>query len=158
MFCSDSNKQDATNFTNLSSTRVIKMSTQLKFNSIYLNFFFICTTPHESFSSNIINQNMTYLISLGNSFIVNIGLSDLIVSLVVIPISIVSLLATNKNMDEPSLSVCKFQWFLATCTFLISILTLAVSRHGTSVKKFIAPPAQLDVILSPTTVPLTNFS
>lgn len=63
----------------------------------------------------------------GNSLIVNIGLSDLAVSIVVIPISIVSLLAMNKDEELPPLSVCKFQWFLAACTFLISVLTLAVS-------------------------------
>lgn len=64
----------------------------------------------------------------GNSLIVNIGLSDLAVTIVVIPISIVSLLAMNKDEELPPLSVCKFQWFLAACTFLISVLTLAVSR------------------------------
>jgi hypothetical protein len=66
---------------------------------------------------------------IGNSFIVGIGLSDIIVSIIVIPISIVSLLALNKDEDEASLSVCKIQWYLAACTFLISILTLAVSRN-----------------------------
>lgn len=64
----------------------------------------------------------------GNSLIVNIGLSDLAVSIVVIPISIVSLLAMNKEEELTPVSVCKFQWFLAACTFLISVLTLAVSR------------------------------
>lgn len=52
----------------------------------------------------------------------------MIVSIIVIPISIVSLLALNKDENETSLSVCKIQWYLAACTFLISILTLAVSR------------------------------
>jgi len=59
---------------------------------------------------------------------VNIGLTDLVVTIVVIPISIVSLLALNKDEEETPLSVCKFQWFLAACAFLVSVLTLAVSR------------------------------
>lgn len=66
--------------------------------------------------------------STGNSLIVNTGLSDLVVTIVVIPISIVSLLAIHKDDEIPPLSVCKTQWFLAACTFVISVLTLAVSR------------------------------
>lgn len=71
---------------------------------------------------------LNFLASLGNSLIVNIGLTDLVVTIVVIPISIVSLLAMNKDEDVAPLSVCKFQWFLAACAFLVSVLTLAVSR------------------------------
>lgn len=63
----------------------------------------------------------------GNSLIVNSGLSDLAVSIVIFPISIINLLAMSKDDDLASLSVCKFQWFLAACTFLISVLTLTVS-------------------------------
>ncbi|CRK97803.1 CLUMA_CG011182, isoform A [Clunio marinus] len=33
----------------------------------------------------------------------------------------------NKSEELTPLSVCKFQWFLAACTFLISVLTLAVT-------------------------------
>lgn len=80
--------------------------------------------------SQILDQSFLKNISFihaGNSLIVNIGLSDLAVSIVVIPISIVSLLAMNKDEELTPLSVCKFQWFLAACTFLISVLTLAVS-------------------------------
>ncbi|CAG9801627.1 unnamed protein product [Chironomus riparius] len=68
-----------------------------------------------------------HLKKAGNSLVVNIGLTDLIVTIVVIPISIVSLLAMNKDEEETPLSVCKFQWFLAACAFLVSVLTLAVT-------------------------------
>jgi hypothetical protein len=63
----------------------------------------------------------------GNSLIVNIGLTDLLVTILVIPMSIVSLLAINKDDEVAPLSVCKSQWFLAACAFLVSVLTLAVS-------------------------------
>lgn len=85
---------------------------------------FILPFPHIYFCHLITKKSKK---KTGNSLIVNIGLSDLAVSIVVIPISIVSLLAMNKDEDLPPLSVCKFQWFLAACTFLISVLTLAVS-------------------------------
>lgn len=64
---------------------------------------------------------------VGNSLIVNVGLSDLVVTIVAIPVSIVSLLAMNKHEEETPLSVCKFQWFLAACALLVCVLTLAVS-------------------------------
>lgn len=68
------------------------------------------------------------LIKIGNSLIVNIGLTDIVVTIVVIPISIVSLLAITKDEDTIPLNVCKSQWFLCACAFLVSVLTLAVSR------------------------------
>lgn len=72
----------------------------------------------------------------GNSLIVNTGLSDLAVSIVIFPISIISLLAMSKDEDLAPLSVCKFQWFLAACTFLISVLTLTVSSWTVSFNRF----------------------
>lgn len=62
--------------------------------------------------------------SAGNAFIVNIALADLLITSVVMPASTIVLLAGIDNSDT---EVCKFQWFLAACSFLVSILTLAVS-------------------------------
>lgn len=47
--------------------------------------------------------------------------------------SIVSLLAINKDDEEAPLSVCKSQWYLAACAFLVSVLTLAVSSAKKSI-------------------------
>lgn len=44
-----------------------------------------------------------------------------------IPSSTVVLLAGYSEND--SIGVCKFQWFLAACSFLVSILTLVVSFY-----------------------------
>lgn len=43
----------------------------------------------------------------------------------------------NKDEEETPLSVCKFQWFLAACAFLVSVLTLAVSRIKKLINFFI---------------------
>ncbi|EDS36943.1 conserved hypothetical protein [Culex quinquefasciatus] len=61
--------------------------------------------------------------SEGNAFIVNIALADLLITSVVMPASTIVLLAGIDNSDT---EVCKFQWFLAACSFLVSILTLAI--------------------------------
>lgn len=82
------------------------------------------------------------ILKTGNSLIVNNGLSDLTVSIVVIPISIVSLLAMNNDDELTPLSVCKFQWFLAACTFLVSVLTLAVSRDQDLIKLIKLPAVE----------------
>lgn len=88
------------------------------------------------FSFVIINSScITRTHHAGNSLIVNIGLTDLVVTIIVIPMSIVSLLAINKDDEEAPLSVCKSQWFLAACAFLVSVLTLAVSS-ATLLKKY----------------------
>lgn len=55
----------------------------------------------------------------------NIALADLLITSVLIPASIIVLLAGTGGND--SLPVCKFQWFLATCAFLVTVLSLTVS-------------------------------
>jgi hypothetical protein len=42
------------------------------------------------------------------------------------PASVIILLSGVQ--DDPSDVVCKFQWFLAACSLLVSVLTLAVSK------------------------------
>nr|XP_029735654.1 melatonin receptor type 1B-like [Aedes albopictus] len=64
-----------------------------------------------------------HLKKAGNAFIVNIALADLLITSVVMPASTIVLLAGIDNSDT---EVCKFQWFLAACSFLVSILTLAI--------------------------------
>ncbi|XP_055531912.1 melatonin receptor type 1A-like [Wyeomyia smithii] len=64
-----------------------------------------------------------HLKKAGNAFIVNIALADLLITSVVMPASTIVLLAGIDNSDT---EVCKFQWFLAACSFLVSILTLAM--------------------------------
>lgn len=60
----------------------------------------------------------------GNAFVVNIALADLLITSVLIPASIIVLLS---GVDDTSFAVCRFQWFLAACAFLVSVFSLAVS-------------------------------
>ncbi|XP_049293708.1 melatonin receptor type 1B-A-like [Anopheles funestus] len=64
-----------------------------------------------------------HLKKAGNAFIVNIALADLLITSVVMPASTIVLLAGIDNSDT---EVCQFHWFLAACSFLVSILTLAM--------------------------------
>lgn len=80
---------------------------------------------HKSIHSRSHTQNS--FIHLGNSLIVNVGLADLAVTIVVIPISIISLIFMDDNQDSPSSIVLKFQCFLIASAFLVSLLTMAVS-------------------------------
>lgn len=59
--------------------------------------------------------------STGNTFLVNVGLADLLVTGLVIPASAVVILAGLKD----NLAVCKFQWFVAAWCFLVTVLSLA---------------------------------
>lgn len=62
-----------------------------------------------------------FLFVVGNSFVVNVALADLLVSGLVVPASAVVILAGIQD----SLAVCKFQWFLAALCFLVTVLSLA---------------------------------
>ncbi|XP_055701030.1 melatonin receptor type 1B-A-like [Phlebotomus papatasi] len=64
-----------------------------------------------------------HLKKAGNAFIVSVALADLLVTSLLIPSSTILLLA---GIDD-SLSVCKFQWFLAACAFLVSVLSLSTT-------------------------------
>lgn len=61
----------------------------------------------------------------GNAFIVSVALADLLVSSILIPTSVIVLLA---GFDESSMAICRAQWFFAACAFLVTILSLAVSN------------------------------
>lgn len=63
-----------------------------------------------------------FFLVLGNSFVVNVALADLLVSGLVVSASAVVILAGVQD----SLAVCKFQWFLAALCFLVTVLSLAV--------------------------------
>ncbi|XP_066155008.1 melatonin receptor type 1B-B-like [Euwallacea fornicatus] len=62
-----------------------------------------------------------YLRKRGNTFLVNVGLADLLVTGLVIPASAVVILAGLKD----NLAVCRFQWFIAAWSFLVTVLSLA---------------------------------
>lgn len=51
----------------------------------------------------------------------NVALADLLITGLVIPASAVVILSGL----EASLNVCKFQWFLAVLSFMVTVLTLA---------------------------------
>nr|XP_022902635.1 melatonin receptor type 1B-B-like [Onthophagus taurus] len=59
--------------------------------------------------------------TIGNTFIVNVALADLLVSGLVVPASAIVILS-GLNDD---LGVCKFQWFLAVLCFLVTVLSLS---------------------------------
>ncbi|KAK1118968.1 hypothetical protein K0M31_013738 [Melipona bicolor] len=57
----------------------------------------------------------------GNAFLVNVALADLLVTGLVIPVSVIVILAGH----EESLSTCRFECTLETLCFLVTVLTLA---------------------------------
>ncbi|XP_074032343.1 alpha-1B adrenergic receptor-like [Leptinotarsa decemlineata] len=63
-----------------------------------------------------------YLRKRGNTFLVNVALADFLVSGLVVPASAVVILA---GLRDNNLVVCRFQWFLATLCFLVTVLSLA---------------------------------
>nr|XP_034175850.1 RYamide receptor-like [Osmia lignaria]XP_034175851.1 RYamide receptor-like [Osmia lignaria]XP_034175852.1 RYamide receptor-like [Osmia lignaria]XP_034175853.1 RYamide receptor-like [Osmia lignaria] len=57
----------------------------------------------------------------GNAFLVNVALADLLVTGMVIPVSVIVILAGH----EESLSTCRFECTLEALCFLVTVLTLA---------------------------------
>ncbi|XP_011697984.1 PREDICTED: melatonin receptor type 1B-A-like isoform X1 [Wasmannia auropunctata] len=57
----------------------------------------------------------------GNAFLVNVALADLLVTGLVIPVSVIVILAGYAE----SLSACRFEWTLEALCFLVTVLTLA---------------------------------
>ena len=94
-----------------------------------LNYFETLSISHPFFVLNI-HVHSFFFIYKANSLLVNIALGDLVVSGCVLPVSIVSLLAMNKNDDYPPLWVCKFQSFLISMVTAVSVLTLSVSSFS----------------------------
>ncbi|XP_020297521.1 melatonin receptor type 1A-like [Pseudomyrmex gracilis] len=58
----------------------------------------------------------------GNAFLVNVALADLLVTGLVIPVSVIVILAGH----EESLGTCRFEWTLEALCFLVTVLTLAI--------------------------------
>lgn len=56
----------------------------------------------------------------GNAFLVNVALADLLVTGLVIPVSVIVILAGH----EESLSTCRFECTLEALCFLVTVLTL----------------------------------
>ncbi|VEN41134.1 unnamed protein product [Callosobruchus maculatus] len=63
-----------------------------------------------------------YLRKRGNTFLVMVALADLLVSGLVVPASAVVILA---GLRDSLGSVCRFQWFVATLCFLVTVLCLS---------------------------------
>ncbi|XP_032679614.1 melatonin receptor type 1A-A-like [Odontomachus brunneus] len=57
----------------------------------------------------------------GNAFLVNVALADLLVTGLIIPVSVIVILAGHTE----SLSTCRFEWTLEALCFLVTVLTLA---------------------------------
>lgn len=87
----------------------------------YFSYLFILFTFHIYFSYLLFVFTIDYIFLSGNTFIVNVALADLLVSGLVVPASAVVILAGLRE----NLSVCRFQWFLATLCFLVTVLSLA---------------------------------
>lgn len=68
----------------------------------------------------------------GNAFIVSVALADLLISSILIPTSVIIILA---GFNETSKEICRVQWFFAACAFLVTILSLAVSNPNEKEKK-----------------------
>ncbi|XP_031617955.1 melatonin receptor type 1B-A-like isoform X2 [Contarinia nasturtii] len=65
-----------------------------------------------------------HLKKAGNAFIVSVALADLLVSSILIPTSVIVLLA---GFDETSKEICRVQWLFAAIAFLVTILSLALT-------------------------------
>ncbi|XP_055708486.1 melatonin receptor type 1A-like [Phlebotomus papatasi] len=64
-----------------------------------------------------------HLKKVGNAFIVSAALADLLITSLLIPTSIILLMARIANSAD-SMSFCKFEWFLAVFAFMVNILSL----------------------------------
>ncbi|XP_024891658.1 histamine H2 receptor-like [Temnothorax curvispinosus] len=61
----------------------------------------------------------------GNAFLVNVALADLLVTGLVIPVSVIVILAGYDGTPAESLGACRFEWTLEALCFLVTVLTLA---------------------------------
>lgn len=66
-------------------------------------------------------MSFTRLLFPGNAFLVNVALADLLVTGLVIPVSVIVILAGHTE----SLNTCRFEWTLEALCFLVTVLTLA---------------------------------
>ncbi|CAG5081408.1 Similar to Mtnr1a: Melatonin receptor type 1A (Mus musculus) [Cotesia congregata] len=89
--------------------------------------------------------------SVGNAFLVNVALADLLVTGLVIPSSAIVILAGH----EDSLSICRFEWTLEALCFLVTILTLATIA-GENYARLCLPTEKYEA-LTPSRVTATIF-
>jgi len=66
-------------------------------------------------------MSFTRVLFPGNAFLVNVALADLLVTGLVIPVSVIVILAGYAE----SLGACRFEWTLEALCFLVTVLTLA---------------------------------
>ncbi|XP_017889705.1 histamine H2 receptor-like isoform X2 [Ceratina calcarata] len=85
----------------------------------------------------------------GNAFLVNVALADLLVTGLVIPVSVIVILAGH----EESLSTCRFECTLEALCFLVTVLTLATIA-AENYTRLCLPPERY-AALTPTRVTAT---
>ncbi|XP_017762395.1 PREDICTED: neuropeptide Y receptor-like [Eufriesea mexicana] len=71
----------------------------------------------------------------GNAFLVNVALADLLVTGVVIPVSVIVILAGH----EESLSTCRFECTLEALCFLVTVLTLTTIAAENYTRLYLPP-------------------
>ncbi|XP_076171196.1 adenosine receptor A1 isoform X2 [Ptiloglossa arizonensis] len=79
----------------------------------------------------------------GNAFLVNVALADLLVTGLVIPVSVIVILAGH----EESLSTCQFEWSLEALCFLVTVLTLATIA-AENYTRLCLPPERYAILTS----------
>ncbi|XP_033197286.2 adenosine receptor A1 [Bombus vancouverensis nearcticus] len=79
----------------------------------------------------------------GNAFLVNVALADLLVTGLVIPVSVIVILAGH----EESLSTCRFECTLEALCFLVTVLTLATIA-AENYTRLCLPPERYAVLTS----------
>ncbi|XP_076225910.1 adenosine receptor A1 isoform X2 [Nomia melanderi] len=88
----------------------------------------------------------------GNAFLVNVALADLLVTGLVIPVSVIVILAGH----EESLNTCRFEWTLEALCVLVTVLTLATIA-AENYTRLCLPPERY-AILTPSRVTTTIIS
>ncbi|XP_078034126.1 adenosine receptor A1 [Augochlora pura] len=79
----------------------------------------------------------------GNAFLVNVALADLLVTGLVIPVSVIVILADH----EESLSTCRFEWTLEALCVLVTVLTLATIA-AENYTRLCLPPERYAILTS----------
>ncbi|XP_044733635.1 melatonin receptor type 1B-A-like [Chrysoperla carnea] len=84
----------------------------------------------------------------GNTFIVNVALADLLITGMVIPASTVAILASL----DGSLTICRFQWYLAVLCFFVTVLTLTTTAIENYARLCCTSEDYYNSILTPTRI------
>ncbi|XP_054000633.1 beta-1 adrenergic receptor-like [Hylaeus anthracinus] len=85
----------------------------------------------------------------GNAFLVNVALADLLVTGLVIPVSVIVILAGH----EESVNTCRFEWTLEALCFLVTVLTLTTIAAENYIR--LCLPRERYAMLTPSRVTMT---